>query len=169
MPNSLLTHSTFSVSPFTYYVSGMLSNAIGGAKVHCSDIEFIITQPRPGQTCGDYMGPFINTIQGNLLNPNATSDCQSCLLSTTDQFLAQISANYDNRWRDYGIQFVYIIFNIFAATGLYYLARVPKKTGAKVVEKAEEGVAALNDNPQGTEPSAVGPPRTSTVVDEKKN
>lgn len=146
----------YRVSPFTYFVSGILSTALGGSAVVCSDIEVTTVQPPAGQSCGQYLGTYIELAQANLLNPNSTSDCQMCAFRSTDQFLTTINASYENRWRDYGIEFVYILFNIAAACFLYWLARVPKKTGAKVVEKAEEGVKALNDNPQGTEPSAVG-------------
>lgn len=124
----------YRVSPFTYYVSGILSTALANAPVVCSDIEFVVTQPPAGQTCAQYMGPFVTAVGGTLQNPNATADCMSCMLSSTNQFLAQINANYGNRWRDWGIEWIYILFNIGAACGLYYLARVPKNKKDAVTE-----------------------------------
>ncbi|EJD35710.1 hypothetical protein AURDEDRAFT_75031 [Auricularia subglabra TFB-10046 SS5] len=125
----------YRVSPFTYYVSGILSTALAHAPIKCSDIEFVITQPPAGMTCGQFMGPFVQMVNGTLNNPNATSDCQSCMLSSTDQFLAQLNANYDNRWRDWGIDWIYIAFNIVGACFLYWLIRVPKKRNSKVEHK----------------------------------
>jgi len=53
-------------------------------------------------------------------------------LSSTNQFLAQVSSNYALRWRNFGILWAFIIFNGFAAVFLYWLVRVPKKSGRKV-------------------------------------
>jgi ABC-type multidrug transport system permease subunit len=68
---------------------------------------------------------------GYLANPDATTDCQFCPVSTTDSFLAQLSIFYSDRWRDIGILFAFVGFNILAAVFLYWLARVPKKTTVK--------------------------------------
>ncbi|KAL1724115.1 ABC-2 type transporter-domain-containing protein [Schizophyllum commune] len=120
------------VSPFTYLVNGMLTVGVAHAEVHCSDIEYITVQPPSGRTCGDFLGPYIESAGSQLSNPNATSDCTICSISSTDAFLKQLDLNYDDRWMNFGIMWVYIGFNIFAAIGLYYLARVPK--GAKAQE-----------------------------------
>lgn len=142
----------YRVSPFTYYVSGILSTAVANADVVCSDIEYLVLQPPAGQTCGTYLTPFVEMVQGRLINPDAVADCQTCMISSTNQFLARINSNYDNRWRDWGIDWVYILFNIFAACLLYYLARVPKnkKDGVKEVPAAAgqpKSIADLKDNP----------------------
>ena len=42
---------------------------------------------------------------------------------------------HSNMWRNFGILWAYIIFNIFAALGVYWLARVPK---GKKVEKTKK-------------------------------
>lgn len=72
---------------------------------------------------------------GRLLNPEATSDCQVCPVADTDTFLAQVSISYSDRWRNVGLLFVYIVFNIFAAIFLYWLIRVPKKRSRKIKEE----------------------------------
>jgi ABC-type multidrug transport system permease subunit len=61
--------------------------------------------------------------------------CRLCSYTSTDVFLSQINANYADRWRDFGILWAFIVFNIFAAIGLYWLARVPKKQGKKKEKK----------------------------------
>lgn len=68
---------------------------------------------------------------GSLANPNAASDCQFCEMTTTNTFLAQVNSNYDLRWRNFGLLWVFIIFNIVAAVFLYWLARVPKGSRVK--------------------------------------
>lgn len=37
-----------------------------------------------------------------------------------------MSSEYQDRWRNFGIVLIYMVFNIAAAIGFYWLARVPK-------------------------------------------
>jgi ATP-binding cassette subfamily G (WHITE) protein 2 (PDR) len=92
-------------------------------------------QPPVGATCGEYLGPFAQVAGGEIYNPNARADCQYCSISTADQFLAGSQISYSTRWRDYGIVFAYIVFNIFMAVLLYYLIRVRKSSGRSMREK----------------------------------
>lgn len=115
----------YRVSPFTYLVGGLLSNAVANAPVTCADNEFNVFNAPPGSTCGEYIGALINQIGGYLADPNAT-DCQYCAIDNTNTFLRAVSIDFDNRWRDFGVLLVYIVFNIFAAAFIYWFARVPK-------------------------------------------
>lgn len=92
-------------------------------------------QPPRGQTCGKYLTNFAKFAGGQVYNPEATSNCQYCTVSTADQFLAGSAISYSTRWRDYGIVFAYIVFNIFMAVFLYYLIRVRKSSGKSMREK----------------------------------
>ncbi|KAF3761700.1 ABC transporter CDR4 [Cryphonectria parasitica EP155] len=123
----------YRVSPFTYLVSGMLSAAVANTDVVCAANEYLTFQPLSNLTCGDYMEPYINVTGGYLTNANATSDCQFCSISESNVYLTGISTSYGERWRNFGIMWAFIIFNIFAALGLYWLARVPK--GRKVKQE----------------------------------
>ena len=111
---------------FSYIVEGLLATGLAGTRVICSDIEFVNFQAPAGQTCGAYMQEYISAAGGYLLDPGA-SNCQFCAIDTTDVFLSSLNIQYSNRWRDYGILWIFIVFNVFAALGLYYLARMPKK------------------------------------------
>ncbi|KAI5778459.1 ABC-2 type transporter-domain-containing protein [Geopyxis carbonaria] len=122
----------YRVSPFTYLVSAMLSTGVAGTNVTCSDIETLHFSPPSGQTCGEYLAPYLKLGGGAVYNPNATADCDYCAMSTTDQFLAAVNISYDDRWRNFGLIIVYIAFNIAGAMFLYWLARVPKRWGKKV-------------------------------------
>jgi ABC-type multidrug transport system permease subunit len=112
------------VSPFTYYVSGLASTVLHGRKVTCSSKELSVFDPPSGQTCGAYMAAFLEKAPGILNNPDATSGCEYCALSSADQYLAARRIYWDQRWRNYGIFWCYLVFNIFATMALYYMFRV---------------------------------------------
>jgi len=124
----------YRVSPFTYLVEGMLSTAVANQRVTCAANEYVTFQPPAGQTCQAYMAPYISTAGGYLEDPNATTDCNFCTYESTNVFLTGVSASYSHYWRDFGILWVYIIFNICAAVMIYWLARVPKKQGKQKKE-----------------------------------
>ena len=117
----------YRVSPFTYLVDGMLATGIANNAVVCSSIEYLDFQPPPNETCGSYMAEYITTIGGYLTNPDATSNCQFCQSSNTNSYLAGLNSEYSTRWRNFGIMWAFIIFNVFAALFFYWWARVPKK------------------------------------------
>ncbi|PNP44631.1 ATP-binding cassette, subfamily G (WHITE), member 2, PDR [Trichoderma gamsii] len=118
----------YRVSPFSYLVNGMLSVGVANTVVNCADNEFVRIQPPSGETCGKYLATFVNATGGNLLNPDSTTECVYCSISETNTYLASIGSHYSERWRNFGLIWVYIVFNIFAALGVYWLARMPKKS-----------------------------------------
>lgn len=136
----------YRVSPFSYLVSGMLSNAVANTDVVCANNEFLPLQPLKGQTCGEFLDTWINGNSslgtpprgGYLWDESATSDCLYCPVSDTNAFLANVNAYYTDRWRNFGIFWAYIVFNIFAALALYWLARVPKKNFSLFGKKKTE-------------------------------
>jgi ABC-type multidrug transport system permease subunit len=97
--------------------------------MHCSSEEVIHFRPPSGSTCGEYLRQYIATSGGSVLNPTAgnNTECQYCPVTDTNTFLTGLNVNFDNRWRDFGLMWVYCVFNIIVALGLYWLARVPKK------------------------------------------
>lgn len=118
----------YRVSPFTYLVDGMLSVAVANTNVVCASNEYLKFNPPAGQTCGGYMDRYIAINGGYVENMSATADCSFCALSDTNTFLNAVSSHYSDRWRNFGIMWVFICFNIAAAFFLYWLARVPKKS-----------------------------------------
>jgi len=116
----------YRISPFTYLVSAMLSTGIANTAVVCSDIEFLHLDPPVGSTCGTYFADYIAVAGGYLQDINATSDCSFCSVADTNALLRSLNIDYADRWRNFGIMWAYIIFNVFMAVGLYWLARVPK-------------------------------------------
>ncbi|KAJ4191988.1 hypothetical protein NW755_004123 [Fusarium falciforme] len=114
----------YHVSPFTYYVAGISSVALSGREVQCSEKEMIVLDPPPQQTCGEYLAEYVELVKGQLYNPDATSGCQFCSMSSADQYLLARKIHYDQRWRNYGIFCSYFVFNIFVTVFLYYAFRV---------------------------------------------
>ena len=107
----------------------MLSVGVANTNAVCSDIELSTFNPPSGKNCGEYLESFLSFAGGKLFNPEATSNCSVCSISDTNVFLAQVHSVYTERWRNFGILWAFVIFNVSAAFFFYWLARVPK--GAK--------------------------------------
>ncbi|KAL2060712.1 hypothetical protein VTL71DRAFT_9353, partial [Oculimacula yallundae] len=127
----------YRVSPFTYLVSGILSTSLTNVPVQCSSIELLRFEPLSGQNCGTYMSAYIQTAGGYISNPDATSDCAYCPLANTDAFLKLVHSEYSERWRNFGILWVYVLVNVVGALFFYWLVRVPKKGKRGQVEAGE--------------------------------
>ncbi|RSL75903.1 hypothetical protein CEP51_010451 [Fusarium floridanum] len=117
----------YRVSPFTYLVSGALTTGLHGSAVTCTSKELVHVPRDEDVNCTSFLSAFVERVGGYLADPVATNDCQYCPMATTDQFLSQFDMAYDDRWRNFGIGWVFIIFNIAATCGLYWLVRVPRR------------------------------------------
>jgi ATP-binding cassette subfamily G (WHITE) protein 2 (PDR) len=152
-------YKMYRVSPFTYWIGGMVSTLLHDRPVYCSSTETSHFDPPAGQTCQQYLSTYLQTAAGTLQNPNASNNCQYCPLSSSDQFLAGSKIYYNERWRNFGIMFAFIGFNIAMAVLSYWAFRVAKwdlskvkslggkkgaKAGKKVRETAMEGAAPPN-------------------------
>ncbi|KAL2705150.1 hypothetical protein AAEP93_000400 [Penicillium crustosum] len=120
----------YRVSPFTYWIGGMAGTQLHNRQVVCSTSELSIFNPPSGQTCGEYLMKYVTAAGGQLLNPEATSDCSYCSLKVADQYLSTAGISYSDRWRNFGIMWAFIGFNIFVATLMYYLVRVKRWNSA---------------------------------------
>lgn len=130
------------VSPFRYMISGMLATAVANTEVICAANEIVTLQPY-NTTCKEYLQHYVDQVGGSILNNDATKDCQLCPISDTNTYLAGVNSHYSERWRNFGILWVYVIFNIVAAMFVYWLARVPKsktrnKSDGKKAAPAEQ-------------------------------
>lgn len=132
------------LSPFTYLVEGMLVTGLAQNNVVCSSIEYKMINPPSNKTCIEYLQPYFSRSGGYLREDtiNLTEGCALCTADKTDTVLAGLSVHYSNRWRDFGILWAFIGFNICMAIFLYWLARVPKKQ--KVLdEPPTEGLSRM--------------------------
>lgn len=118
----------YRVSPLTYSINGIVAAGLADREIHCSQKELSIFPPPAGQTCSQYLAPYLAAAPGTLSasSANSMTRCEYCALSNTDQILASDNIFYDQRWRNFGIVWAYVIFNIAAAILLYYLFRVRK-------------------------------------------
>lgn len=145
------------VSPFTYIVSGMLSVAVANTEVVCAANEYLHFDPPQNTTCAQYMDHYINGLKdvpdigsvpglGGYLRSDTVSsmsNCAYCPIKDTNLFLEAVHANYSDRWRNFGIIFAFIAFNIVAAMFVYWAVRVPKN---KLGGKKEAAAAAAANN-----------------------
>ncbi|TFK52827.1 hypothetical protein OE88DRAFT_1711701 [Heliocybe sulcata] len=115
----------YRLSPFTYFIEGLLGQALGKTLISCSDVEYVTLTPPSGLTCGEYMQPFISYAGGYLADPSATSGCQFCSSRTADQLLGGFfNIQYAHRWRNFGLLIVYIAFNTAAIYFFTYMFRI---------------------------------------------
>lgn len=140
----------YRVSPFTYLIGGWAGTGLANRPVVCAQNEMAIFNPPQGQTCGAYLQKYLEGgAPGTLLNPSASAGCEYCPMRNANQFLAQSWIYPSQKYRDMGILFGYIAFNVLAAMSLYYIFRVrrfsmgklarPKKERSKHVEDGAEG------------------------------
>ncbi|KAF4991484.1 hypothetical protein FGRMN_7795 [Fusarium graminum] len=116
----------YRASPLSYFVSATLSTGLANVEVTCASNEFTVFDPPKGETCGEYMGEYISQAGGYLLDKSSYEECQYCPIKETNVYLEAVSSEYSDRWRNFGILWVYVIFNVVGALGLYWLARMPK-------------------------------------------
>lgn len=133
------------LSPFSYWISGIVSTQLHGRAIVCSEDETSIFNPPSRTTCQEYLKPFLEQAPGTLQNPSASENCRYCPLRVADQYLAASEIYYSERWRNYGIMWAYIVFNIFIAVVTYWAFRVKKwnigsgkkPKGGKTVDKQQ--------------------------------
>ncbi|KAH8686519.1 ABC-2 type transporter-domain-containing protein [Ilyonectria robusta] len=124
-------HFMYRTSPGTYLIGGIMSTAVYGSEVKCADNEILSMAPPANMTCSEFLGPFVEYAGGRLLNPSSTEACNYCALNSTEEFLSRFDISYDDRWRDFGLLWVYVLANIAGALALYWVFRVPKGKGVK--------------------------------------
>ncbi|KAI1323108.1 ABC-2 type transporter-domain-containing protein [Xylariaceae sp. FL0255] len=129
----------YRVSPFTYLVSGLITTGVANTNVVCAANELLHFAPAGGMTCDKYLAPQIAATGGYLANGSGASltECLYCPIGETNAYLASLGVSYGDRWRNFGIIWAYIVFNIFGALFLYWLTRVPKMTKKEKKTKKE--------------------------------
>lgn len=118
-------------NPFTYLVGAVLSTSLADSPVQCLKTELLKIKPPSGQTCGTYMANYIAEKGGYLIDLGATSLCEFCTTNTTNTFLTQVGALYNQRWRNIGFFMAFIVFDMVCTVLFYWLARIPKGTRQK--------------------------------------
>lgn len=121
----------YRASPLTYLIDGLISAGLAHTHITCSAAEVLVVDPPAGfdgGTCEAYLAPYAQAAGGALLNPNATRGCEYCQIASTDVLLGEgLGISTATRWNNIGYLAVFIVFNILATFGLYWLARIPRK------------------------------------------
>ncbi|KAK5212039.1 hypothetical protein LTR41_002281 [Exophiala xenobiotica] len=151
------------VSPFTYLIGGWAGTGLKDRPVICADNELAIFDPPSGQTCGRYLQRYIDGgAPGALYNPNATESCEYCPIRNANQFLAGSSISPSDQYRNLGIMFAYIGFNMLAAIFLYYIFRV-RRVSLLAGRKPEGAKKAKNEKPKQEDDAEDNMPRWSRI------
>lgn len=117
------------LSPFHYILEGFLGAVIHKQPVQCKQNEFALFRPPPGQSCDEYVQPFIAQ-GGGYVQTGADGMCEFCQFATGDEFGASFSVYYSHIWRDFGIVAGFVVFNyavVFLATWLRFRGKNPFK------------------------------------------
>ena len=110
-------------------MGGVLSATMSNIQVQCASSELTLFDPPPGQTCVQYAGSYVQSINhGYLSNPSATSSCGYCQYANGTEYLRTINVSPDERWRDFGIFLAFNVSNWALVYFMIYTVRVRKWT-----------------------------------------
>ncbi|KAF7184934.1 ABC multidrug transporter atrF [Pseudocercospora fuligena] len=121
------------INPFNYLVGSMLVFAIFDQEVKCKESELAVFDPVGNQTCGKYLGPYLQGAGSgaNLLNPAATKGCEVCQYKMGSDYLATLNLkDYYYGWRNAGIVVIFVL----SSYGLVFLMM---KLRTKKTKRAE--------------------------------
>lgn len=121
------------MNPFNYLMGGLLVFNVWDTDIRCKESEFAIFDPPAGETCMEYLGPFMETLGSrmNLVNPDATESCKVCQYRYGSDYLYTINlTDYYYGWRDIGIVAIFAISS-------YALVYLLMKLRTKASKKAE--------------------------------
>lgn len=98
------------LNPWTYILGGETFFAMRNIPVTCSESEYARFPPPSGQTCGQYLEPYLAQAPGYVLDPSSTTECAYCQYSNGNDYLANV--NLDGKeigGRNIGITIIYCV------------------------------------------------------------
>ncbi|KAJ2807831.1 ATP-binding cassette transporter snq2 [Coemansia helicoidea] len=120
-------HWMYWLSPFHYYIEGVITNDLHGAPVRCKSDELYVFEPPANASCAAYAGPWVERATGYLANPDATAACRYCPYGVGDQFYTPLDWSFDHRWRNFGILLAFLAFNIAFTALMIRVFKVNKR------------------------------------------
>ncbi|KAI0380573.1 P-loop containing nucleoside triphosphate hydrolase protein [Hypomontagnella monticulosa] len=135
MPPAYLTKFwifMYRVSPLTFIMEGLAVGGLSYAPLKCSDIE-LLHMPLPqssngtATTCGDHLQYLLKTVGGYVVDSSSTTDCQYCVVGSVNVLLAGVGMNPHHTWRNFGLLWCYVFFNIAVMFGLFWVTKVFRK------------------------------------------
>ncbi|KAL8826772.1 MAG: hypothetical protein Q9191_003588 [Dirinaria sp. TL-2023a] len=98
--------------PSTYWIGGVMAAVLPSRTVTCAPQEAARFNPPPGQTCAQYAGAFVQSInRGYLTNPSATADCGYCQYANGAEYIASLNVSAKDKWPYFGIFLGFVISN----------------------------------------------------------
>ncbi|KAL2846861.1 ABC-2 type transporter-domain-containing protein [Aspergillus pseudoustus] len=120
-------YTMYYVTPFTYWIGGVLTAVLRGMPVVCSESELTLFQAPPNMTCGEYAGPWLSEKGvGYLSNPVAMGECGYCQYSFGDDYLSGIGLDSSKLWPYFGIFTAFVVSNYLMVYLLVYVRSVMK-------------------------------------------
>jgi ABC-type multidrug transport system permease subunit len=78
-------YTMYYITPFTYWIGGVLTAVLRGTDVICSSSELTLFESPPNMTCGEYAGPWLASKGvGYLSNEDSSGICGYCQYSRGD-------------------------------------------------------------------------------------
>lgn len=128
----------YRVSPLTYLVAGFMAAGLSDLPIHCSPSEFVRFPAPSGMTCGEFLAPYLNENGGVVQNPLESVDlCEYCSITSANEYLETIHSRLSDGWRNFGIMWAYVFFNVLCALAIFYFIRLPKVPKPKSSKKAK--------------------------------
>ncbi|KAL1388614.1 ABC-2 type transporter-domain-containing protein [Phyllosticta capitalensis] len=109
-------------TPYTYLVEPLVALVTHDLPVRCDAQELANFTAPPGQSCNAYADPYVAAVGSGYVQTNADGSCAYCRFKNGDEFAATFNIYHSHIWRDYGIFWIFIAFNIaltFLCTWLY--------------------------------------------------
>ncbi|KAI0146095.1 hypothetical protein GGR57DRAFT_292245 [Xylariaceae sp. FL1272] len=120
------------MSRHSHFLEGLAIAGLADTSITCSSVEvFLLGLPSnfTGNTCGQYLAPFVDGAGGSILNPNATGMCEYCSVTNVNGILAIFGMDIGHAWRNAGLMVVYIFTNLLATFAIYGFTRLPRAVG----------------------------------------
>ena len=92
-----------------------------GLKITCNPEEFTVFNPPLNETCVTWANDFVQHFGGYLDNPTETALCRYCPVAVGDEYYTQLNMNYENRWRDVWLIFVFFGMPSSLSTSFRYV------------------------------------------------
>ncbi|KAJ5369504.1 hypothetical protein N7509_014116 [Penicillium cosmopolitanum] len=120
-------YTMYYITPFTYWIGGVLTAVLRGTDVICSPSELTLFESPPNMTCGEYAGPWLASKGvGYLSNEDSSGICGYCQYSRGDDYLESIGLDESKMWPYFGIFLAFTITNYLMVYLLVYVRSVMK-------------------------------------------
>jgi len=112
--------------PYKYLVCTILSIGMANTVVEFSPLGLLHFEPVLNTTCVVYMALYIEKFGGYLKDLSAVIECEFCIIADTNTLLTSVNVDYGERWKNFGILWIFIGFNALMAVFWHWLVRIPK-------------------------------------------